>query len=232
VFVNGGLLPLRILLVEDEPKIASLVCSALSAREMEVAHESDGRAGLERAQAEHFDAIVLDIMLPRLDGLEILRRIRASGNRTPVLLLTARGELRDRLHGFELGADDYLPKPFYVEELAVRLRALARRDRGNALAVGDLCLDRLTRRASCQGRDIDLTAREFSLLEFLMRSAGETFTRAQILEHVWGYDFDPTTNVVDVCIRRIRTKIAEIDGDLPSPIESVRGSGYRFRTPE
>lgn len=223
---------MRILLVEDEPKIASLVCSALAKREMEVAHESDGLAGLGRAQSEHFDVVVLDIMLPKLDGLEILRRMRASGNRVPVLLLTARGELGDRLRGFELGADDYLPKPFYVEELVVRLRALGRRDRSNSLQVGDLHLDRFARRASCRGRDIDLTTREFSLLEFLMRSAGETFTRAQILEHVWGYDFDPTTNVVDVCIRRIRSKIAEIEGDGPSPIESVRGSGYRFRTPE
>lgn len=220
---------MRILLVEDEPKIASLVCSALAAREMEVAHESDGLAGLERAQSERFDVVILDIMLPGLDGLEILKTMRASGNRVPVLLLTARGELGDRLRGFEIGADDYLPKPFYVEELAVRLRALGRRDRGNSLEVGDLCLDRLARRASCRGRDIELTAREFTLLEFLMRSAGETFTRAQILEHVWGYDFDPTTNVVDVCIRRIRSKIAEIEGDRPSPIESVRGSGYRFR---
>lgn len=220
---------MRILLVEDEFKIADFVRTGLAARSIEVIHVDHGLDGYCRAKAEPFDALVLDIMLPGLDGLSILKRLRREGITTPVLLLTARSELNDRLSGFDLGADDYMPKPFYVEELAVRLRALARRDRGNLLQVGDLKLDRMCRRASCQGRDIDLTSREYTLLEFLMRSAGETFTRAQILEHVWGYDFDPTTNVVDVCVRRIRSKIAEIVGDAPSAIESVRGSGYRFR---
>lgn len=223
---------MRILLVEDERKIADFVCAGLMARGMAVVHETNGRAGLDRAKNEIFDALVLDIMLPGLNGLTILKLLRGAGIATPVLLLTARAELVDRLRGFDLGADDYLPKPFYVEELAVRLRALIRRDRVNVMQVGDLMLDRMNRRASFLGRDIDLTAREFALLEYLMRSAGETFTRAQILEHVWGYDFDPTTNVVDVCIRRIRGKIADIEGAGPSPIESVRGSGYRFRMSE
>jgi DNA-binding response OmpR family regulator len=127
-------------------------------------------------------------------------------------------------------------KPFFVEELAARIHALVRRiagDRQNTLQVGDLVLDRITRHATCRGRSVELTSREFSLLEYLMRSAGQVFTRGQILEHVWGYDFDPTTNVVDVCIKRVRAKLADLGGqaDAPSPIESVRGAGYRFRRP-
>ena len=149
-----------------------------------------------------------------------------------MILLTARNELGDRLKGLELGADDYLAKPFFVEELAARIQALLRRltgERANTVQVGDLKLDRITRQASCRDQTIELTSREFSLLEYLMRSAGQVFTRSQILEHVWGYDFDPSTNVVDVCIKRIRAKIASMDGDAPSPIESVRGAGYRLK---
>ena len=171
---------------------------------------------------------MLDIMLPGRDGLSVLAALRQIA--TPVILLTARNELGDRIKGLDLGADDYLAKPFYVEELTARINALTRRDRQGTLQVGDIRLDRVTRQASCHGHAIDLTSREFALLEYLMRSAGEVFTRSQILEHVWGYDFDPSTNVVDVCVKRIRAKMEDLgDKNGKSPIEAVRGSGYRFR---
>jgi two-component system, OmpR family, response regulator len=224
---------MKVLLVEDEPKIADFVCEGLRARGMEVTHCLDGNAGFELGQQDRFDMIVLDVMLPGRDGLSVLKGLRAAGVPTPVILLTARNELGDRIEGLELGADDYLAKPFFVEELVARMQALRRRlagDRQNTVQAGSLKLDRITRQASVGGRVIDLTSREFSLLEYLMRSPGQVFTRGQILEHVWGYDFDPTTNVVDVCIRRLRAKIAPDDaaGAGASPIESVRGTGYRF----
>jgi two-component system, OmpR family, response regulator len=226
---------MKVLLVEDEQKIAEFVCAGLAARGLEVTHCADGNAGFERACGEPFDAIVLDIMLPGRDGLSVLRGLRAAGVMAPVILLTARNELGDRIEGLELGADDYLAKPFFVEELVARIHALRRRlagDRQNTVQVGKFKLDRITRQASHEGRSrsVELTTREFSLLEYLMRSPGQVFTRAQILEHVWGYDFDPSTNVVDVCIKRIRAKIVSMGdaGDNPSPIESVRGAGYRF----
>lgn len=225
---------MKLLLVEDEPKVADFVCSGLNSRGFEITHVRNGKRALEAARTEEFAAIVLDIMLPLMDGLTVLKHLRSDGDLTPVILLTARNELGDRIEGLSLGADDYLAKPFYVEELAARLQALIRRaagDKQNLLQVGSLSLDRIARRASCHGQEIDLSTREYSLLEYLMRSAGQVFTRGQILEHVWGYDFDPTTNVVDVCIKRIRGKIASIEGnaELASPIESVRGVGYRFR---
>jgi DNA-binding response OmpR family regulator len=222
---------MNILLVEDERKIADFVCEGLAARGVKVEHVDNGHAGCERALQGTFDVIVLDIMLPGRDGLSILAELRRKEVATPVILLTARNELGDRIKGLDLGADDYLAKPFYVEELFARMHALARRDRQGALQVGDIRLDRVARQASCHGHAIELTSREFSLLEYLMRSAGEVFSRSQILEHVWGYDFDPSTNVVDVCIKRIRAKMEDISGTEKgkSPIESVRGSGYRFR---
>ena len=197
-------------------------------------HCTDGNAGFAEASQGNFDVVVLDIMLPGRDGLSVLRAMRSSGITTPVVLLTARNELGDRVEGLNLGADDYLAKPFCVEELAARLQALRRRldgDRQNLLQVGNLRLDRITREASCGGVTIELTTREFSLLEYLMRSAGQVFTRGQILQHVWGYDFDPSTNVVDVCVKRIRTKMAALPSasDALISIESVRGTGYRFR---
>ena len=231
---------MKVLLVEDEQKIADFVCAGLSSRGLEVTHCNDGHAGFERACREPFDAIVLDIMLPGRDGLSILKGLRAAGVPTPVILLTARNELGDRIEGLELGADDYLAKPFFVEELVARIHALRRRlagDRQNTVQVGQLTLDRITRQvrggSSGHGCNIELTTREFTLLEYLIRSPGQIFTRSQILEHVWGFDFDPSTNVVDVCIKRIRDKLASIDGDgkaVASPIESVRGAGYRFRS--
>jgi DNA-binding response OmpR family regulator len=173
-------------------------------------------------------------MLPGRDGLSILKGLRKSGNATPIILLTARNELDDRLEGLSLGADDYLAKPFFVEELIARIQALLRRvsgERQNILAVGELRLDRIAREVTWYGQSVDLSGREFNLIEYLMRSPGRVFTRTQILEHVWDYDFDPSTNVVDVCIQRIRKKMISIGADAQgeSPIESVRGVGYRFR---
>jgi DNA-binding response OmpR family regulator len=235
---------MKVLLVEDEQKIADFVCSGLAARGAVVTHRADGNSGFDSARAERFDAIVLDLMLPGRDGLSVLSGLRAAGVLTPVILLTARNELGDRIEGLNLGADDYLAKPFYVEELHARLLALCRRlagDRQNLLQAGNWTLDRITRHlawrpssggvAGAQAGSTELTAREYALLALLMRSPGQVSTRSQILEHVWGYDFDPATNVVDVCVKRLRAKIAALDGqgDAPSPIESVRGSGYRFR---
>lgn len=223
---------MKILLVEDEQRIADFVCAGLSQRGFRIEHCADGHIGFERAREGSFDAIVLDIMLPGIDGLAVLKALRAAGDPTPVVLLTARGELSDRIAGLDLGADDYIAKPFFVEELAARLNALVRRavgERTSELQAGDLVLDRMTRELRCRGRSVDLTGREFALLAYLMRSPNEVFTRGQILEHVWGYDFDPMTNVVDVCIRRLRSKIASIAGEQSaSRIEAVRGAGYRF----
>ena len=225
---------MKILLVEDEQKIADFVCAGLEARGLQVTHCDDGNTGLAKGLEGNFDVIVLDLMLPGQDGLSVLKALRSAGAATPVILLTARNALSDRIEGLNLGADDYLAKPFYVEELAARIHALLRRLAGvrqNILQVGQLKLDRISRQASCSGQTIELTTREFSLLEYLMRSAGQTFTRSQILEHVWGYDFDPSTNVVDVCIKRIRGKVAALQEprDTATPIESVRGTGYRFK---
>ena len=225
---------MKVLLVEDEQRIADFVCSGLADRGFDVKHCDNGNTGFELASQGRYDVIVLDIMLPGRDGLSVLKSLRADGVSTPVILLTARNELGDRIQGLDLGADDYLAKPFFVEELVARIHAMLRRlvgDRQNTVQVGNITLDRITRQASCHGHTIELTTREFALLEYLMRSAGQVFTRRQILEHVWGYDFDPSTNVVDVCIKRIRGKIASLEenGDAASPIESVRGAGYRFR---
>jgi two-component system, OmpR family, response regulator len=234
---------MKILLIEDEPKITDFVCQGLTARGLLVDHCDNGHAGFDaakRGDGGEYGVIVLDIMLPGRDGLSVLKGLRSAGVKTPVILLTARNELDDRIEGLNLGADDYLAKPFFVEELLARIQALQRRavgDGQNILQVGQFKLDRISRKASCGDKTIDLTTREFSLMEYLMRSAGQVFTRSQILEHVWGYDFDPSTNVVDVCIKRIRGKIASMEnsadgrGDIDSNslIESVRGAGYRFR---
>lgn len=229
--------PVKILLIEDEQGIADIVSTGLSARGFEVTRCADGHSGFHEARHGSYELIVLDIMLPGRDGLDVLQGLRRAEILTPVILLTARNELGDRIEGLNRGADDYLAKPFYVEELAARIHALCRRADGgrqNTVQVGALLLDRITRQASCNGHLIELTSREFSLLAYLMRSPGQVFTRGQILEHVWGYDFDPSTNVVDVCIKRIRSKIASIDPQsegAASPIEAVRGAGYRFRPP-
>ncbi|MGB2924357.1 MAG: response regulator transcription factor, partial [Limnothrix sp.] len=182
---------------------------------------------------QDYDAIVLDIMVPGKDGMAILKGLRKAGRQTPVILLTARNELDDRLEGLNLGADDYIAKPFFVEELVARIHAVVRRvsgDRQNILSVFPLKLDRLSREVTCNEKVVELTSREFNFLEYLMRSPGRVFTRTQILEHVWGYDFNPNTNLVDVCVQRIRKKLEKV-GEKGC-IESIRGVGYRFRKPE
>jgi DNA-binding response OmpR family regulator len=231
---------MKVLLVEDEQKIAGFTSAGFKEQGFVVEHCANGIDGFDRASTGEYDAIVLDIMLPGRDGLSILKGLRKAGNVTPIILLTARNELDDRIEGLSMGADDYLAKPFYVEELIARVQALMRRvsgERQNVLTVGELRLDRIAREVTWFGQSVDLTGREFNLVEYLMRSPGRVLTRTQILEHVWGYDFDPSTNVVDVCIQRIRKKMASIGaggtgaaGDpVESPIESVRGVGYRFR---
>lgn len=228
---------MRVLLIEDDPRIADFVRDGLGARGCEVTHCADGREGYERGLRGDHDAIVLDLTLPGRDGLDVLDGLRRAGVQAPVLLLTARNELGDRIDGLARGADDYLGKPFYVEELAARLEALARRvspERQHTRQSGGLTLDRLARRARVGAREVELTAREFALLEVLMRAPGEVFSRARLLEQVWGHDFDPGTNVVDVAVRRLRARLAEAgagggDDGTASPVEAVRGLGYRFR---
>ena len=226
------MLGMKALLVEDEQRIASFVCSGLREQGILVDHCEDGNQGYDYALSRQYDIILLDIMVPGRDGLAILKALRRDGRDTPVILLTARNELDDRLEGLNLGADDYLAKPFYMEELIARIHALLRRvsgERQNVLTAGPLKLDRLSRVAELDGREVELTSREFNLMEYLMRAPGRVYTRTQILEHVWGYDFDPQTNMVDVCIQRLRKKLA-----LPEQvaIEAVRGVGYRLRKPD
>ncbi|MBD2241130.1 MULTISPECIES: response regulator transcription factor [Tolypothrix] len=221
---------MNVLFVEDEAKIANFVRDGLKEQGFVVDYCDNGDEGYLKALDNEYDALILDIMVPGKDGLSILKQLRQKGRNTPVILLTARNELDDRLEGLNLGADDYIAKPFFVEELAARIHAVVRRslgDRQNLLSVGPIKLDRITREVTCDGQVVELTTREFNLVEYLMRSPGRVFTRTQILEHVWGYDFNPNTNVVDVCIQRIRKKIDSITG--LTWIESVRGVGYRFR---
>lgn len=220
---------MNVLLVEDEAKIANFVMAGLKEQGITVEHCANGDEGYAYAIERPYDVILLDIMLPGRDGLSILKGLRRQNAAVPVILLTARNELDDRLEGLNLGADDYLAKPFFVEELIARLHAVVRRasgERQNLLQAGNLTLDRITREVHRDGDTVELTAKEFNLLEYLMRSPGQVRPRTQILEHVWGYDYDPNTNVVDVCIQRLRRKI---DSTPPSHIEAVRGVGYRFR---
>ncbi len=224
---------MHVLYVEDEIKIAEFVRTGLKEQGFVVDYCDNGNDGYDRALYQDYDVIVLDIMVPGKDGLAILKGIRKAGSQTPVILLTARNELDDRLDGLNLGADDYIAKPFFVEELIARIHAVIRRvsgDRQNILIVEPLKLDRLAREVMCNEKAVELTSREFNFLEYLMRSPGRVFTRTQILEHVWGYDFNPNTNIVDVCVQRIRKKLDKVGGK--GCIESVRGVGYRFRKPE
>lgn len=219
---------MKILVVEDEKSIAGFIQKGLEEQGFTVEVCHDGNSGYERVITQAYDAVVLDIMLPGRDGLSILKNLREKRNTVPVVLLTARSELNERLEGLNLGADDYLTKPFYVEELIARLHAVTRRgaERTSILQFGDLVVDLIQRQVKVRGEALEITAREFKLLEYLMRSPGRVYTRTQILEHVWGYDFDPNTNLVDVHVTRLRKKLAE---DREEFIETVRGVGYRFR---
>jgi two-component system, OmpR family, response regulator len=228
---------MHLLYVEDEAKIASFVNAGLKERGFIVDYCDNGDEGFSLAMSHQYDAIVLDIMVPGKDGLSILKTLREARRNVPVILLTARNELDDRLEGLNLGADDYLAKPFFVEELVARIHAVIRRsdgDRQNLLEVGTLKLDCLLRKVFHEDCEVELTTREFNLLEYLMRSPGRVFTRTQILEHVWGYDFNPATNVVDVCIQRLRRKLDRVEPSSMASgmIESVRGVGSRFRLAE
>ncbi|PHV08861.1 DNA-binding response regulator [Janthinobacterium sp. BJB412] len=223
---------MKALLLEDEQRIAAFVCAGLREHGFLVEHCEDGNLAYDYAMRRDYDVVLLDVMVPGRDGLSILKALRGAGRDMPIILLTARNELDDRLAGLNLGADDYLAKPFFVEELIARIHALLRRvsgERQNMLTVGPLRLDRLSRVAEVDGRAVELTSREFNLMEYLMRSPGRVYTRTQILEHVWGYDFEPQTNMVDVCVQRLRKKL-----ELPdcAAIEAVRGVGYRLRKPD
>ncbi len=226
---------MRILLIEDEPRIADFVTQGLQAVGFGVTHIADGAMGLQAVLQSIHDLVLLDVMLPSLNGLALLTQARAQGVSTPVIMLTALGDLPDRLKGFENGADDYLPKPFFTEELIARIKALVARRGGDALQtlnVSGLSLNRVSRIAQWQGTAMALSQREFSLLEYLMRSPGHIFSCRQILQHVWGIDFDPQTNVVDVCIQRIRKKLVSAsptEGQSDFPVLAVRGVGYRMR---
>lgn len=217
----------RILVVEDDRKTAAFISKALKAESFAVDVLHNGNDALAAICTTPFDAVVMDIMLAGRDGLSVLRQARARGNRTPTLLLSARGEVNERVEGLNAGADDYLSKPFALEELLARVRSLVRRGgetKSPILRVGDLTLDTTTRTAKRGTRAIELTTREYRLLEFLMRSPGQVCGRMMIIEKVWDYDFDPGSNIVDVYMRKLRDKIDT--GGEPKLLHSVRGVGY------
>lgn len=221
---------MKILVLEDDKKLAGLVRKGLEAQGFVVDYCGHGDDAFALATTRAYDALVLDIMVPGRDGLSILRNLRERGVHVPVVLITARTALNERLEGLNLGADDYLTKPFFVDELIARLHAVARRAKGASapmLENGDVSVNLMTREVRRGGERVDLTTREFALLTYLLRSPGQTFTRAQICEHVWNYHFDPGTNLVDVYVQRIRRKLER--PDEPSLIETVRGVGYRAR---
>jgi two-component system OmpR family response regulator len=219
---------MRILVVEDDAKIASFVVRGLKEEGYAVDHAADGDSGLALAETTTYDAAIVDIMLPGLDGLSLVRRLRLSRATVPVLFLSARATVEDRIKGLQAGGDDYLTKPFAFAEMLARLQALIRRASQSPVAtrlfVKDVTMDLIARKVTVAGQEVDLQPREFSLLEYLMRHAGRPVTKTMILEHVWDYSFDPQTNVVDVLMSRLRSKI-DPDNDR---IETIRGVGYVF----
>jgi two-component system OmpR family response regulator len=219
---------MRVLVIEDDSKIASFVVNGLKQNGFAVDHADDGEKGLALAGVVSYDSLVLDLMLPRLDGLSLLRQLRAKKVLTPVLILSAKAGVDDRVKGLQAGGDDYLPKPFAFSELLARVQALIRRASHTAeptrLSAGDLTLDLLTREVTRGGQKIELQAREFALLELLLRHPGRAVTKTMTLEHLWDYSFDPQTNVVDVLVHRLRAKV---DKDFPVKlIQTIRGVGY------
>ena len=216
----------RILIAEDEPRLASFLDKGLRAQGFATTVVSDGTAASAIAHDEEFDLLVLDLGLPGKPGADVLRDMRLAGNRMPVLILTARDDLDTTVAGLEGGADDYVTKPFRFEELLARIRARLREQptpEVTVLDAGGVTLDMRTRRASVEGRTIELSAREYTMLEVLMRHAGQVLSREQLLSHVWGYDHDPGSNVVDVYVGYLRKKLG------PDVIETARGMGYRLR---
>lgn len=218
---------MRILLIEDEEKVSAIVKRGLTAERYAVDVTTDGLEGLEFAGVYPYDLIILDLMLPRLTGAEVLQRIRRTNTFVPVLVLTARDSIDDKVKLFDLGADDYLTKPFAYAELMVRVKALLRRgpvNRSSTLRTGDLELDRLTQQVKRGGRRVELTAKEYALLEYLMQNADRVLSRNMIIEHVWDQSFDGITNIVDVYVRHLRSKVD--DGSTFKMIRTVRGTGY------
>ncbi|MFN3306412.1 MAG: response regulator transcription factor [Candidatus Kapaibacteriota bacterium] len=225
---------MRILVVEDEKKLANFIKHGLEEERYIVEVANDGNKGLELAMNNHYDAILLDVMLPGKDGFTILRELRNAGISVPIMMLTARGATEDRVMGLDLGADDYLPKPFSFEELAARLRSILRRtspEKSTKLQCGDLILDTVTHFAYRGGKEIELTTKEYALLEYLMRNKNRIVSRSSILQHVWKHSFDPESNIIDVYIKRLREKI-EFDPNAPQLIQSIRGVGYRIKEVE
>lgn len=222
---------MNILLIEDDDSVADFLCEGLQAAGYKVERASDGEQGLQLASEQSHDVLVVDRMLPRLDGLSLVRSLRDQGIETPILILSALGEVDDRIKGLQAGADDYLAKPFSFEELQARLEVMLRRRPAESppqtsLQVEDLNMDLLTQQVTRGDQLVQLQPREYKLLEFLMRHGGQVVTRAMLLEHVWGYHFDPQTNVIDVHISRLRQKI---DKDFDAVLlETVRGAGYRL----
>lgn len=222
---------MHVLVAEDEPRLLRLIARVLRESGHVVETAADGAEALDLALGGEYEALVLDVMLPSLDGFEIARQLRQHKIRTPILMLTARDAVEDRVRGLDAGADDYLVKPFAFEELLARIRALGRRSTegsdGATLKVGDLTLDLVRHEARRGGRGVELTPKEFALLEYLMRNPGRALTRTQLLDHVWGYDAETASNVVDIYIHYLRTKV-EVEGE-PQLIRTVRGVGYSIR---
>jgi len=218
---------MRILIVEDEKKVADMIARGLKAERHAVDVAPDGQAGWDQAGAYDYDLVILDLMLPGLSGNEVLRRIRRKNQQVPILILTARDATDEKVQNFEAGADDYLTKPFAFAELLVRVKALLRRgpvNRSSVLRVGDLEVDRLSQQVRRAGKKIDLTAKEYSLLEYLSTNPGRVFSRTMIIEHVWDQSFEGLTNIVDVYVRHLRAKM---DDPFPNKlIRTVRGVGY------
>jgi two-component system OmpR family response regulator len=223
---------MRLLLVEDDAKAAAFILKGLRESGYAVDHVSDGESGLHMASSEPYDAAIIDVMLPKLDGLALIGELRQKKNKLPVIILSARSSTDDRIKGLQTGSDDYLTKPFAFSELLARVQALLRRASGVAeptsLTVGDLSIDLLTRQVLRGDKIIDLQPREFALLEYLARNAGRVVSKTMIMEHVWDYNFDPQTNVVEACMCRLRDKIDKgfSGGKL---IQTIRGIGYVIR---
>jgi len=222
---------MRLLLVEDDIKIASFIQKGLKAAGYAVDQAKDGEEGLDLALTEPYDVAIIDIMLPKLDGLSLIRKLRSEKIGTPVIILSAKDSVADRIRGLETGSDDYLTKPFAFSELLARVQALIRRSSGTTeptrLTFGSLSMDLITREVSREGRKIDLQPLEFSLLEYLMRNTGRVVSKTMIMEHVWDYNFDPMTNVVEARISRLRDKIDKNFSE--KLIHTVRGVGYVIR---
>ncbi len=221
---------MKLLIIEDEKKVAKFIEQGLREERYELELAYDGEDGLEKAITGEFDGIILDLMMPKRDGISLLRELRARGITTPVLILTAKGTIQDKITGLDSGADDYLSKPFHFEELTARIRSMLRRssvEKTTQLKVGDLALDPISRKARRSNTEIELTTREYALLEYLMRNADRVLSRSVITQHVWNYNFAVDSNLVDVYINRLRNKV-EVDGGSRL-IHSIRGVGYVMR---